>query len=270
MYVLTALNGVCPAKTDSVFLQAPVPGFVSISTNDSAGCVGDTLMVIASASSGVLSWPGFSGNGSQLPVYDSDTIVCLLTDTLGCEFSSNTIFLSFSPIPDLQLSGDTIICLGDSLSLYATSANAFNPVWISPLGDTLFTDTYIVQSPVAGDFGTYMAFISSDGCTSSATWTVVQDSCSKIDFDIVVPNVFTPNGDDINDLFTVNLPPGEDGTLLVLNRWGAEIFTGPISKGWNGRNMRRIDEPEGVYYFILVPDQNAAWERITGFVHLMR
>lgn len=270
VYTLTVSNGMCPAKTDSVLLQAPVPGFVTVSATDTVACIGDTLIVTATSSSGLLNWPGLSVSGSQVLVYDSDTIMCILTDSAGCEFLSNTVSVLFSPLPDLQLSGDTTVCPGDSLALYATSANAINPVWISPLGDTLFTDTYILPSPGASDFGTYMAFLTRDGCTSTATWTVVQDSCSKIDFDIIVPNVFTPNGDDINDLFTVQLPTGEDGVLVVFNRWGAEVFTGPISKGWNGRNMRRIDEPEGVYYYILIPDSSSSWKRITGFVHLMR
>jgi len=270
VYTLTVSNGMCPAKTDSVLLQAPVPGFVTVSATDTVACIGDTLIVTATSSSGLLNWPGLSVSGSQVLVYDSDTITCILTDSAGCEFLSNTVSVLFSPLPDLQLSGDTTVCPGDSLVLYATSANAINPVWISPLGDTLFTDTYILPSPGASDFGTYMAFLTRDGCTSTATWTVVQDSCSKIDFDIIVPNVFTPNGDDINDLFTVQLPVGEDGVLVVFNRWGAEVFTGPISKGWNGRNMRRIDEPDGVYYYILIPDSSSSWKRITGFVHLMR
>ncbi len=83
---------------------------------------------------------------------------------------------------------------------------------------------------------------------------------------IEAPNVFTPNEDNINDLFEL---PFLVDTLIITDRWGNLLFSGnqgETALEWDGRN--RIGEPvhEGVYFytFKLGTIQKA------GFVHLLR
>jgi gliding motility-associated-like protein len=76
------------------------------------------------------------------------------------------------------------------------------------------------------------------------------DNCPKYD----LPNVFTPNGDDINDLYVPM--PGyrfiESIELHVYNRWGQEVFntTNP-DINWDGVDAYSHRQlPDGVYYYI--------------------
>ncbi|HRF37282.1 MAG TPA: gliding motility-associated C-terminal domain-containing protein, partial [Saprospiraceae bacterium] len=76
-----------------------------------------------------------------------------------------------------------------------------------------------------------------DGCISTRTYTR-----EVIVPDIAFPNVFTPNGDDLNDLFRP-LPTQVSGVLIIedfkiYNRWGQVVYNGKSNDniGWNGEH----------------------------------
>jgi gliding motility-associated-like protein len=99
------------------------------------------------------------------------------------------------------------------------------------------------------------------GCERSITVDI------PVDTDIFIPNIFTPNGDGVNDTFFIrNLPEGSK--LLISNRWGKEVYSStsyPVSfddpKLWNGGN-----ESDGVYYYRL----QAGSKVFTGWVEILR
>jgi len=82
----------------------------------------------------------------------------------------------------------------------------------TPLATPLQTTTYIVT--VTDMFGC------SD--TEEVTVDVIQPNCDESD--IFVPNAFTPNGDDLNDVFRVESNFIDEQRLLIYNRWGEEVF----------------------------------------------
>ncbi len=93
---------------------------------------------------------------------------------------------------------------------------------------------------------------------------------------INVANVFSPNGDGINDTWTVpyaHIFPNLE--IVVLNRWGAEVWKAKATdaaRGWNGTNMNGKDLPIGTYYYVInlnVPG-NKKWKPITGSVTIVR
>lgn len=68
------------------------------------------------------------------------------------------------------------------------------------------------------------------------------------------PNVFTPNGDDINDLYVlreaISIPCFEEMEIRIFNRWGSQVYYHPGSDfSWDGKFEGR-DVAPGVYYFI--------------------
>ena len=70
---------------------------------------------------------------------------------------------------------------------------------------------------------------------------------------ITIPNVFTPNGDGLNDFFVIDGIDQMTGTnLVVFNRWGNKVFeSNDYKNDWNGN-----DASDGVYYFILTFKDN--------------
>ena len=73
-------------------------------------------------------------------------------------------------------------------------------------------------------------------------------------FDIEIPNVFTPNGDNNNELFEVIVPGkiNECVDFKVYNRWGQIMF---LSSGnnvkWDGRTNVGEDVPTGTYFYTI-------------------
>jgi gliding motility-associated-like protein len=96
------------------------------------------------------------------------------------------------------------------------------------------------------------------------------------DFEIDIPEAFTPDGDNVNDAFVIpgieNYPKNK---LTIFNRWGNEVFYAEgYDNSWIGTANRGIvlgdpELPTATYYYIL--DLNGNNETIyNGFVYLKR
>ena len=89
--------------------------------------------------------------------------------------------------------------------------------------------------------------------------------------DVIIPNVFTPNGDGTNETFEIiNIPGSGNGTeMLITNRWGKVVFESEDyyfnSEGdnsfWDGG-----DEPEGVYFYTV----EIEGDTFKGWVEIIR
>jgi len=121
--------------------------------------------------------------------------------------------------------------------------------------------------------GTYWVEVTSPAHRCSFTKTFyamdVPDSCAR-DFDL--PNVFTPNGDVLNDYFHA-LTFGNYHTFLIkiFNRWGELVYesTDQYFK-WDGNNQDGKECTAGVYYYVgnlVHPEDTRA---LHGFVTLIR
>jgi gliding motility-associated-like protein len=69
--------------------------------------------------------------------------------------------------------------------------------------------------------------------------------------DLVVPNVFTPNGDGINDVFVIDGKAITDFNLTIVNRWGNTIFeSNDINSSWDG-TANGTPCIDGTYFYII-------------------
>ena len=69
---------------------------------------------------------------------------------------------------------------------------------------------------------------------------------------IVIPNVFTPNGDDHNDYFKIDILGEFKYDMMIYNRWGTKVFTSTDKNNmWNGKdNNTGADCADGTYFYI--------------------
>ncbi|MXV16434.1 gliding motility-associated C-terminal domain-containing protein [Hufsiella ginkgonis] len=116
-----------------------------------------------------------------------------------------------------------------------------------------------------GDY--YLKGVSSEGCTVTAKLFA-----DILVLDIDIPNVFTPNGDGINDVLTVDLNrPVDLNYLKIYNRWGALVFqTRDITNFWTGRNQNGSNAPGGTYYWVIDGKENLMPYKRSGAVTLVR
>jgi gliding motility-associated-like protein len=87
---------------------------------------------------------------------------------------------------------------------------------------------------------------------------------------ILVPNVFSPNGDDYNEQFIVRSNGITPIEISIYSRTGTMVYKAkaPVII-WDGRNSSGSEMSEGIYYYILKSDDPNVPEK-TGFVHLYR
>lgn len=85
---------------------------------------------------------------------------------------------------------------------------------------------------------------------------------------IKIPNVFTPNGDGINDTFEI---PGlefyPENEMTIVNRWGGTVYQRKgYLKEWTGDGLN-----EGTYFYLLkVKTAANKWEVYKGYITLIR
>ena len=91
---------------------------------------------------------------------------------------------------------------------------------------------------------------------------------------IIAPNVFSPNGDGINDIFEVRSENGNKVLLEIRTRTGVLVFRiEAVRCRWDGFSLSGQEMPEGVYFYTAITteiyDSSPVVKR-SGFVHLYR
>ena len=86
----------------------------------------------------------------------------------------------------------------------------------------------------------------------------------EIENEIIIPNVFTPNSDNNNDLFQLNFSFEK---VEIYNRWGNKVFESVNNDSyWDGRTTSGVEVPDGTYYYIITTTK----EIYKGFIQLLR
>jgi gliding motility-associated-like protein len=129
------------------------------------------------------------------------------------------------------------------------SAPAITYLW--DFGDGTPITSVFNPNHIYTDFGDFIAtLIVTDGfgCFDTATVTIEVQGISSI----LIPNVFTPNGDGFNDVFTVGGTNLESVEAEIFNRWGQKMYEWKHVKGyWDGRTQSGLEAPEGTYFYII-------------------
>jgi gliding motility-associated-like protein len=98
-----------------------------------------------------------------------------------------------------------------------------------------------------------------------------QFGADLIDFDNV-PNIFTPNGDGVNDFYEVTSSGTSKLSFKVFSRSGGVVYEkdANIIK-WDGKNYYGQDLPDGIYYFILEDiSETKQYNTAKGFFYIYR
>jgi gliding motility-associated-like protein len=165
-----------------------------------------------------------------------------------------TINVVISKPPSVDLGNDIILCTNNELILDAGSGYE-NYYW---------QNSATAQRDTASIEGLYYVNVSNIcGIASDTIFVRVEDCTAKSNDKIDLPNIFTPNGDGVNDLFRIqNLPDGI-APLKIYDRSGEIVFqTEGYNNDWDGNDIN-----SGVYYYILSYPPNE--KTYTGFVQVL-
>jgi len=239
-------------------------------TNISPVCQGQPILFNAApkgdATPFVYAWTGPNGFTStdQNPVLSNTTIAATgtysvtVTDALG-QTATATTHATVNPAPnsDFTLSSETIDGRHNSVTLSITPEK--NVVYEWDLGDGATSNQTTINYAynITGNIPEYTIKLTAKdniGCSSTST--------KKINVVPFIPNVFTPNGDEVNDLFMA----GYD--VQVFDRNGMVLYKG--NTGWNGTYKGKIVDNDTYYYYLNFNDVNKNVQTRKGFVTLKR
>lgn len=127
-----------------------------------------------------------------------------------------------------------------------------------------------IQNPtqVYNEGGTYSVMLiasSIDGCsdTAYADVTIIDG--------LVIPNIFTPNGDKVNDLFEISGTGFKNFKCLIYNRWGNLMFESEAAQiQWDGTTLAGDPAAAGVYFVVLEIETSSSPITYTGTVTIKR
>ncbi len=166
--------------------------------------------------------------------------------------------------PGVNVGGDTSICPGSNPIYFVDNQNENTPgaSWHWSTGET--SAGIRVVEP-----GHYYVIVTLNGCSTTDSFNVGNDCYMDI------PNVFTPNGDGLNDYFfprTLLTSGLTSFSMKIFNRWGQEIFatTTTDGRGWDGK-LNDVPQPEGVFVYIIdATFKDGQHEHRQGNVTLLR
>ncbi len=185
---------------------------------------------------------------NNLPSGDYTLIV---QDDIGCEW--DTLFQMFDPEQvTADLGADQVIRLGESLDLFVqTSSNVVSIAWSDNGVDGPIDVDLRVVEPIRTT--TYVVFVTNEeGCSGTDNVVVTVEDDNRVYF----PTAFSPNGDGVNDFFTVftDIATEEVTSLQIFDKWGNQVFernnfmpNRPI-EGWDG-NWKGKEMPVGTYVY---------------------
>ena len=94
-----------------------------------------------------------------------------------------------------------------------------------------------------------------------------------VNSELFIPNVFTPNGDNENEFFKIEVVGYDNFHLEIYDRWGIKKFHSEDPYiGWNGKDEKtQQDVSDGTYYYILsLKSTTKKEEKHKGFLTLIR
>ncbi|MBR9920664.1 MAG: T9SS type B sorting domain-containing protein [Bacteroidetes bacterium] len=197
-----------------------------------------------------------------------------ISDENGCS-ETQEVFLLEGPEAILDLGEDLSLELGENATLQPFINFAYDSLIWSPL---VVLDCENCLNPVVSsteDVLISLQAISEEGCVAEddILLTIAQN------FAYYAPNAFSPNGDGINDNFTIfadNKQVLQIDRLSIFDRWGDQVFLatdiipGDASQGWDGRFRGRMMNPGVFVYFAELLTVDGRIILIKGEISLIR
>lgn len=271
--VLVSDQGSCSVNIEGIELM-PLITVMASATEDTVVCQGIGFIELIGESEGELSSAWLNDLG--VPITESDTLAISLDPgdyffiyeavNDPCE-ASDTVFVTVLPAP-LADAGNGQFIFPEEPVILGGNPTSFdgNQVLWSP---TELLDDSTAYNPTATgileDQSFIVTVIDEFNCAASDTINV------SIIPEIIIPDGFSPNGDNTNDLWQIeNVGLYPSITVEIYNRWGDLLwrnigYTEPWDGLYDGQPL-----PIGTYYYVIDINEPDFQDEITGPITILR
>ena len=262
-YTVTVNNGICSNDTTfTLYIKPKLTGTI----NASSVCLNDTVHLSATGG-GTYLWSNGATTSSISVVASStsDSTFSVLISNGGKSCLDIDTSITIYPLPSNTACCNDTIYSGNSIVLNGSSGNSY--YWLPPTGLSCDTCPDPTASPTVTTTYTLIT-TTKNGCQASSALTVdVEIPCK----DFYVPNVFSPNGDGVNDTYLIKVEFMSAYEITIFNRWGKKIFysTNPDAP-WDG-TIDGAKAAAGVYYYLIrATCENGKYFQKDGYLQLIR
>jgi len=259
-FYITATSAFGCTSFDTSLVNVYAPFVASPLTNNPFICLTDSVILNIDPPMKRIVWSpstGISNSNNYAPVvspYQTTTYTATLTDSAGCFTSSAIIKVNIKSLPTVDAGPDKTYPFNSNFSLtplYSNNISSYNwaPSTFLSCGNCAF------PNGVATSTTTYLIKVTSDsGCIAKDTITIFVE-CK--DANLLMPNAFTPNNDNINDYY-YPLTRGIKSIIRfsIYDRYGKLVYEAknfpPNNKsfGWDGK-VNSMDQTTAVYVYYI-------------------
>ncbi|NNC93971.1 MAG: T9SS type B sorting domain-containing protein [Chitinophagales bacterium] len=187
-----------------------------------------------------------------IPTPPSSVYSLIVSSPAGCEYSNN-ITITLSDLVTSPLFNDTLIIVGDTVKLGALISGGsgnFNYLWGPTAGLGNPNSLATGASPDSNQLYTLIVYDLGGMCNDTVGIMVRIEYVFPIDSMFVVPNAFTPNGDNVNNTFYPLLRSSDlqIAEFKIFNRWGNIVHDEALSP-WDG-TLNGEQQPVGSYVYM--------------------
>jgi gliding motility-associated-like protein len=280
VYSVTVMLGSCTAtNTVAVIVDSPT---VSVTPTTATVCPGGAVTYTASGASTYTWSPSaqFSpANGNIVTAHplSSTTIYTVMgTDAANCVATATTTIHVDSIVANMIASPAT----GDApldVQFINHSVNASSYVWNFGNNSSNFTTGNVndTAKTIYPNQGTYTVVLTASSTTGALT-CIDNDTLVIIvteSYSLVIPNIFTPNGDGLNENFVVKSEGVSTFSMEIFDRWGLKMFsTTSVTGEWDGKTVGGKDVPADTYFYLInaTSSKTGKSQAYKGYLTLIR
>ena len=248
-------------SSDTIFKNVfEEPHWELSNQSDSALCIGGDKAILSVVGAKKYIWDPTKEATPSIVVTSPGRYVVTGTSLLGCK-KTITVNVKEYPLPEFDIKTSTLLLNPRNTTLLSSIIPADGTTYNWDMGDGTMSEgpevdhTYDLSS-------TINAYTVSLTATDTLGCSNVKSVLVEVTDGIFIPNVFTPNGDGINDLF---MP---DADLLIMDRNGLILYQG--TSGWDGTYKGRVMSPDTYFYQMHYSDRGGKERTRKGFITLVR
>ena len=202
-------------------------------------------------------------------------------DDWGCKVDTNFDVKAY-PIPEVEIIAEDKIYIPNPEIEFSFNNISYedNPVdsleiitWTWDFGDSTYSElanpVHVYRIDSADMFEVWLTFNTYFGCVDSVSHALTIEET-----EVTIPNVFTPNGDGINDVFEIQVNGSIEefindfymsSSLVIFDRWGRQMYeSNNYQNDWKGEGC-----PDGVYFYYLKCNGRFKDDKFAGSVTIL-
>jgi gliding motility-associated-like protein len=174
------------------------------------------------------------------------TITVIQVNSSGCASTQASCTVNVYPSPSAGFDTTSMNSFHTVWTFFDKSTGSTNWYWDFGDGQTSTNQNPNHQYGSAGTYTVRQVVKNQYGCLDTLVYTI------NVLEGIIIPNVFTPNGDGTNDQFYIPNSGVKEFYIEIFNRWGLKLFETTASEiRWDGRTAAGVRVSDGTYYYIL-------------------